>query len=157
MKRSRPILLTVAAIVLVGVAVVAIWRPAGDTAGLVVAMVWSDIVKPNDPVTRQIREDFAKWHRDAGDKVSLIPEPFVAGTPKDAVIAQLTQAKYKPDADGYFAFTGKSVRDDAKDNGLYYVMSTNEGPCDVSYQVMVRFDASGELSDAEGTEVSACL
>ena len=150
--KARPILLTVAAIALAGVAVVAIWRPAGDTAGLVVAIVWSDMVKPNDPVTHRIREDFGKWHRVAGDKVSLIPEPLVAGTPKDAVIAQLAQAKYQPDADGAFAFTGMT-----KGDGLYYVMSATEGPCDVSYQVMVRFDAAGALVDAEGTETMGCL
>ena len=156
MKRSRPILLTVAAIALVVAAIVAVDRPFRDDMYLIAAVYWSEIVKPNDPVTHRIREDFGKWHRVAGDKVSLIPEPFVAGAPKDEVVKQLITAKYHPDANGYFAFTGKTVSD-ATDNGLYYVMSANEGPCDITYQVMVRFDASGGLSDAQGTEISACL
>ena len=150
--KARPILLTVAAIVLVGVAFVAIWRPAREMTTLLAIIGWTTVFRPNDPVTHYIREDYIKWKRDDGDKVSLIPEPFVAGTPKDAVIAQLTQAKYKPDPDGAFAFTGAT-----KGDGLYYVMSTTEGPCDVSYQVMVRFDAAGGLVDAEGTETMGCI
>ena len=154
--KARPILLTVAAIALVGVAVVTVDRPFRDDMYLIAAACWSDTVKPNDPVTHRIREDFGKWHRVAGDKVSLIPDPFVAGAPKDEVVKQLMAAKYHPDANGYFAFTGKTVSD-ATDNGLYYVMSANEGPCDVTYQVMVSFDASGELIDAQGSENAICL
>ncbi len=119
---------------------------------LYTAVVYADIIKPNDPVTRQIRHDPS---REWGHKVSLTPKPFAVGTTRSEVLKRLAEAKYKADPDDTF-----SIRhpEPVPRGGVHYSMSADEFPCQILYDVVVRFDASDRLVDAYGAEEeTGCL
>lgn len=119
---------------------------------LYAAIVYADITKPNDPVTRRIRNDPS---REWGHKVALTPKPFVKGTTRPEVLKQLGNAKYKTDPDDTFTIRGPEP---IPAGGLHFSKSADEFPCQVLYDVVVRFDASDRLVDAYGAEEeTGCL
>ncbi len=127
-------------------------RDFRDDLALYAAVIYSDITKPNDPVTRQIRNDPS---REQAHKVSLMPTPLVKGMGRSEVMKQLADAKYKPDPNVTFTIRHPEP---IPSGALHFSMSADELPCQIFYDVVVRFDASNRLVDAYGaSEETGCL
>jgi hypothetical protein len=155
--RKKTTLLRWIALGLVGIVAATALRAAFDRnfrndLWLYAAIVYADITKPNDPVTRHIRNDPS---REWGHKVSLLPRPFAMGTSRSEVLKQLVAARYESDPDETFSLRHPEP---IPPGGLHFSMSADEFPCQILYDVVVRFDASDRLIDAYGAqEETGCL
>jgi len=119
---------------------------------LCAAIIYADITKPNDPVTRHIRDDPS---REQAHKVPLMPKPFARGIARSEVLKQLTDAKYKANPGDMFTIRHPEP---IPPGALHFSMSADELPCEILYDVVVKFDASDRLVDAYGAEEeTGCL
>ena len=114
-------------------------------------VAYSEITKPNDAVTRTIRNGSNEW----GAAIALTPKPFKTGDAQDDVLRQLSKAKYTTDSDKTFSWSKpKSFPADSQ----FYEKSVEGVPCSVHFEVVVRFDDQHRLVEAWGTEDEAgCL
>ncbi|WP_303830374.1 hypothetical protein [Asticcacaulis taihuensis] len=149
--KKRPILLLMVCVVTGLVALLTLNAQFRQSAIIMGLVIYSDIIKPNDPVTRTIRNGSNEW----GAATELTPKPFKKGDAEDDVLRQLSKAKYTADTDKSFSW--RKPRSFPAGSQFYerYV----EGlPCSVHFEVVVRFDDQHRLIEAWGTEDEAgCL
>ncbi|WP_349319465.1 hypothetical protein [Asticcacaulis sp. MM231] len=149
--KKRPIFLLMIS-VLIGFTVLftlnAQFRQSTILLGLI---VYSEVTKPNDAITRTIRNGSHEW----GKAIALTPKPFKIGDPESDVLRHLSKAKYTTDTDKAFSWSKpKSFPADSQ----FYEKSVGGLPCSLHFEVVVRFDDQHRLLEAWGTEDEAgCL
>jgi hypothetical protein len=151
MRKKRPILWTGLAVCLILAGAVAAYKPWRDTALLIGLLFYSDVTKPNDPLTRSIRDTPTGW----GEPVALTPEPLKSGMAKVQVEQVLTDGKFKPTENRDFSWRNPRI---FPSDSLFYSKSVDGLPCGLNYTVVVRYDDRQTLVAAVGTENEAgCL
>ncbi len=145
MKKKRPVLWTLAGLVLVFGLALAVSRTVRFVVFIVAAAVYTDLTKPNDPLTRVVRNTYAGGSR----PVMLTPQPLQVGEPRAEVEALLAKGKYQPDPQERF--------DSAKPypfaaGSLFYRRIVDGAPCQLRYEIIVRYDAQDRLIEATGGE-----
>ena len=156
-RTKRSVLWVVVALIAVIGCSLAFNRGFRETTILIVVIFWTEVTKPNDPVTHRVRTAFKTADHSEGDKISLMPKPLAAGIAKNEVMNELAADKYKPDPNGSLSPAGDGPAM-AGEERLYYTMTSSEGACDVFYEVQVDFDLSGHLTQAWGTQTDRlCL
>ena len=149
--KKRPIFLTVICLTVGLAALLTLNAQLRQTAIIMGLVAYSEITKPNDAVTRTIRNGSNEW----GAAIALMPKPFKTGDAEDDVLRQLSKAKYTTDSDKTFSWSKpKSFPADSQ----FYEKSVEGVPCSVHFEVVVRFDDQHRLVEAWGTEDEAgCL
>lgn len=125
-----------------------------DRLGLIVGLVYSDLTKPNDPLTRTLRGG-GKAGSGWGSAVQLIPIPLTRGEARHDVDLVLAKGKYTADRQRNFSW--HSPREFPA-GSLFYAKHVDGAPCSLTYEVVVTYDDNGRLLDAVGNQEEAgCL
>lgn len=152
MIKRRPIMLACIALIAAFAITVTVSKTFRENLIIYGLIVYSDLTKPNDPITRAIR---TRPSREWGSEVVLIPYPFSRGETESDVDRLLARGRYQTDKEALF-----SPRNSKQfpDGSRFYTMNVTELPCNIRYEVVVRYDDQGRLTDASGTSDEAgCL
>ena len=151
MRKKRAILWTVVILCLLSIGAISAYKPWRDMALLIGLLIYSDVTKPNDPLTRTIRNAPTGW----GELVALTPKPLKIGMTKTEVEQVLADGKFKPTENRDFSWHHpRTLPADSQ----FYSKSVDGLPCALNYTVIVRYDDHQTLVEAMGTENEAgCL
>lgn len=149
--KKRPILLIVTCLTIGLAALFTLNASFRQTTILIGLLFYTEITKPNDAVTRTIRNGGNEW----GTAIALTPKPFKAGDAEEDVLRRLSKAKYTIDSDKTFSWS--KPRQFPADS-QFYERSVEGLPCSLHFEVVVRFDDQHRLIEAWGAEDEAgCL
>lgn len=149
--KKRPILLLMICVVMGLIALFTLNAQFRQSTIIMSLVIYSEITKPNDAITRTIRNGSNEW----GAAIELTPKPFKKGDADDDILRQLSKAKYTVDTDKSFSW--RKPRSFPA-GSQFYERSVEGLPCSVHFEVVVRFDDQHRLLEAWGTEDEAgCL
>ncbi|MFT4077174.1 MAG: hypothetical protein QM647_16725 [Asticcacaulis sp.] len=149
--KKRRILLTVICLTIGFAALFMLNASFRQTSILIGLLIYTEITKPNDAVTRTIRDGSHEW----GTAIALTPKPFKTGDAEGDVLQRLSRAKYTVDSDKTFSWRKPKQ---FPPGSQFYERSVEGLPCSLHFEVVVRFDNQHRLIEAWGTEDEAgCL
>lgn len=152
MRKKRPIVWTGVAICLALAGAVVVYKPWRDIALIMALVAYTDITKPNDPLTRALRDAPTE---DWGVAVALTPATLKIGMTRKDVDKVLAAGKFKPDESREFSWRHPVA---FPTDSLFYSKFVDGVPCALKYTVVIRYDDRRTLVEAVGTENEAgCL